>query len=74
MDKLNNITSIDIDFVDDNGVTHFDGYTPNVDEDENGLVMAYGVNGEVYYCHPDYRYFPLMEDAVKDYKTAFNKL
>lgn len=68
MKDINNITSIDIDFVDDNGVTHFDGYFIN--EDEEGLVMAYGIGGEVYYCNPEYRYFPLMIDAVNDYKNS----
>jgi len=63
------ITCIDFDFVDDNGVTHFDGYTIN--EDENGLVMAYGINGEVYYCSPDYRYLEVMKDAVNDYALRY---
>lgn len=63
------ITCIDFDFIDDNNVTHFDGYT--IDEDETGLVMAYGINGEVYYCCPDYRYLEVMKDAVSDYKLRY---
>jgi hypothetical protein len=34
--------------VDDHGVVHIDGYT-NTHEDDNGKVIAYIINGQVYY-------------------------
>lgn len=64
-DKLE---EINIDFTDDNNVTHFDGYCIG---SEDGQVLAYGINGEVYYCNPEYKYLPSMEEAVREYKENF---
>lgn len=56
---------IESSYIDDNGVTHLDGYKINTDE---GQVVAYIFNKEVYYTNPEFRYDPLVESTVKELK------
>lgn len=69
MRNLYEIESIDTDYVDDNGVTHFDGYS--LRQGDEGAVLAYGINGDVYYCNPEYRQYPIMCEAVKEYREQY---
>lgn len=66
--NLDRLSEIRIDHTDENGVTHFDGY--EIDSDE-GEVLAYGVDGKVYYCRPEYRYNEIVKKAVEDYIDKF---
>lgn len=59
--KESKFTEISIDYTDDNGVLHLDGYTLKEDE---GCVVAYVFNKVLYYTNPLYRYDSLVESTV----------
>lgn len=51
------------DYTDDNGVLYLDGYTTNEDD---GCVIGYIFNKEVYYTNPEYRYLDIVISTVED--------
>lgn len=57
------------DYVDDNSVRHIDGYhTPadyDSEEEEEGVVIAYVFNRQVYYTNPEYQYDEYVKDTIK---------
>jgi hypothetical protein len=59
---------ISTDYTDENGVTFLDGYKPNQDE---GKVLGYFINGEVYWTNPDYQFDSLVIETVKELKANF---
>lgn len=64
--KTSIFEEIETSYVDDNGVRHLDGYKVNQEE---GQVIAYIFNGEVYYTNPEFRYDSLVKQTVKDLKA-----
>jgi len=58
------------DYTDENGVTFLDGYKPNQDE---GQVVGYFINGEVYYTNPDFQFDDLVKETVKELKSEYNE-
>lgn len=63
--KTTQFTEIETTYVDENGVLHLDGYKLNQDE---GQVVGYVFNKEVYYTNPEFRYDSLVEETVKELK------
>lgn len=52
---------INTDYTDDNNVLHIDGYKHNSEE---GCVVGYVFNREVYFTNPDFKYDSLVTSAV----------
>ena len=61
---------ISTDYTDENGVTFLDGYRPNKDE---GEVIGYFINGEIYWKNNDYQFDSLVIETVKELKAEYNK-
>jgi len=64
MSKFNEVR---IDYTDDNGVTHIDGWKTG-DENEDGVTIGYFINGEVYWTNPDYQFDEMIKEAVSKLK------
>jgi len=52
MNKENKYREIRTDYVDDNGVTHMDGWRTD-DDNEQGTIIAFIVNGKPYWRDPE---------------------
>jgi hypothetical protein len=59
---------ISTDYTDENGVTFLDGYKPNQDE---GEVIGYFINGEVYWRNPDFQFDSLVMETVNELKANY---
>lgn len=66
MDSI--FSEIKTDYVDDNGVTHLDGYKTE-DPNEQGMVIAYVINGEPYWTNPDFQFDPLVKSTLAELKA-----
>lgn len=64
--KKENLTEIKIDYTDDNGVTHIDGWRGN---SEDGETLGYIFNKRIYYTDPENRYDLKMVQFVKELKA-----
>ena len=62
MDKFNEVKT---NYVDDNGVTHIDGWKTE-DDNEDGVTIGYFLNGEVYWTNPDYQFDEMVKEAVNE--------
>lgn len=60
-------SEIKTEYVDDNGVTHIDGFRSE-DENAEGEVIGYFLNGEVYWRNPEFQFDPYVIDVVEDLK------
>ena len=57
---------ISTEYTDENGVIFIDGYKLNQDE---GCVIGYVFNREVYYTNPDFKYDSLVISAIEDLRA-----
>ncbi len=62
---------ISTDYVDDNEVTHIDGYKTD-DENDEGTVIGYFIKGEVYWRDPEYQFDHYVMDVVKELIQEYN--
>lgn len=60
-------SEIKTEYVDDNGVTHIDGFRSE-DENAEGEVIGYFINGEVYWRDPEFQFDPYVIDVVEELK------
>lgn len=60
-------SEVKIDHIDDNGVAHIDAFLTD-DENENGVVLGYIINGEVYWKDDDARIDPYVKSVVAQFK------
>lgn len=60
-------SEVKADYVDDNGVTFIDGFRSD-DENTEGEVIGYFLNGEVYWRDPEFQFDPYVIDVVEDLK------
>jgi hypothetical protein len=54
------------DYVDDNGVTHMDGFMTD-DENAMGVIIAFIINGVPYYRDPEDQFDEFVADEMRAY-------
>lgn len=59
---MSKFEEINTDYTDENEVLHLDGFKPGKEE---GEVVAYVFNKQVYYTDPDFRYDSLVKSTVE---------
>lgn len=52
------------DYVDDNGVQHFDAYT-TTDPNEQGKTVAWLFNGKPYYADAEDQFDPMLQEMIQ---------
>jgi hypothetical protein len=60
---------IKTDYTDDNGVTHIDGYR-TWDDCDDGTVIGYFINGDVYWRDPEYQFDSYVQEVVNELKSG----
>ena len=69
MGKTTQFSEVKIDHIDDNGVAHIDSYRTD-DDNEQGQVLGYIVNGEVYWkVDPEVQFDPMVKGVLQDFKV-----
>ena len=64
---------IKTDYADDKGVIHLDAFK-TADDNEEGTIVGFFINGEIYYRDPELQFDPYVIEVVaelkKDYETT----
>lgn len=63
-------SQVKIDHIDENGVAHIDSYKTS-DDNENGMVLGYIMNGEIYWKDERNVNDPLVQSVVADYIVTY---
>ncbi len=63
---MNKFSEVKTDHVDDNGVTHINGWKTVGLQYPEVNVIGYFISGEVYWTNPDYQFDPMVKEAVEE--------
>ena len=66
MDSI--FSEIRTDHEDENGVLYIDGWKSE-DDNEEGTVIGYFINGEVYWTNSEYQFDSYVQEVVKELKS-----
>ena len=68
MNKESKYREIRTDYVDDNGVLHMDGWLTD-DDNEQGTIIAFIVNGKPYWRDPEDQFDPRVIEELNTLTT-----
>ena len=60
------------DYADDKGVIHLDGYK-TADDNEEGCVIGFFINGEIYWRDPEWQFDPYVKEVLAELKADYQK-
>lgn len=69
---MSKFVEIITDYVDDNDVRYIDGYhayAEDSDYEEEGRVLGYVFNRQIYWTNPDYQFDEYVKQVIKELKT-----
>jgi len=72
METTSKYSEVKIDHIDENGVAHIDSFKTH-DDDENGMVLGYIMNGEIYWKNERAINDPLVQSVVADYIVQYKE-
>ncbi len=61
---------IKTDYADEKGVIHLDAFK-TADDNEEGTVIGFFVNGEIYYRDPELQFDPYVKEVVAELKKDY---
>ena len=72
MRETSDYSEVKIEHIDDNGVAHIDSFK-TLDDNEEGKVLGYIMNGEIYWKNDRAIHDPLVVSAIADYLVEWRK-